>query len=458
MTPHDELDLQLRGWMRRHRTLAPRPGLADDAIAQTVTVRQRPRVLVRTGEPGGLALPLPHVGGRVLLLLGALLVVLLAAIASSGSRPTAMRDPLLVWTARTSFQLVEPDGTVRAGRAVGSTHFRDEQCPRAIPGTTLVAVAERFAGMQLTDVIGDAGTVAAVPFSGYAGTEYFALEGPRLVLFELDAVGETGAAVTVVDLADPPTTPRQRVEAPGVAAAAVDATGRWLALATTGGGRTALEIVDLRSGKRRSVGTIAGTIAPSALPGTVLSIAPDGAHVAAQLDPVDVPSEFVIIDVATGLSRALGAPNGIALADLAWSPDGRWLAVPQRETLRILKADGRKSALFEIPSPRHLAWSPDGSRLAFGRGGGGLVTVDPDGSPLVSRPINLDGFLWAPDGTLAVARTSDDGHDMILERYRADESVPFERIGSLPIPGNEDTSDGFEVALACLSWSTRVEP
>jgi hypothetical protein len=43
-------------------------------------------------------------------------------------------------------------------------------------------------------------------------------------------------------------------------------------------------------------------------------------------------------------------------------------------------------------------------------------------------------------------------------RPRADEGVPFERIGSLPIPGNEDTSDGFDVALACLSWSTRVEP
>jgi WD40-like Beta Propeller Repeat len=459
MTPHDELDLQLRGWMRTRaaQSAPPRPDLVDGAMARAATVRQRPRALVRTGEGAAMSPSVPFSTVRWVLLLGALLAMLVAGVVLVGSRPTGLAGPVLVWTEQGGFHLVEPDGTVRAGRPpayVGDPLFRsDDACPRGIPGTTFVLVQERFIGLEVMDVIGDAGVVATVKLNGYAGTEYLAPSGPRLVQFELDPAGENGVAAAVVDLADPPATPRFRIEAPGVVAASVDATGRWLALAIAGDGRVMLELVDVRTGERRPAGMVPGSVPADAYPRDVLSVAPGGNHVVLRLDRASAPGDVVIVDTRTAVPTGLGLVDGVAMADLAWSPDGRWLAVPQRDDVRVLAADGTAASRIDVPRARDLAWSPDGSRLAFGRGGGGLVTVARDGSRQTSRPILLGGFLWAPDGTLVAAHTSDDGHDVVLDRYRADEVAPFAPLGSFPIAGNEDTSNGFAVPRACLSWA-----
>lgn len=454
MTPHDDLDLQLRGWMRTGAAQAasPHPDLVDHAMARVTTVRQRPRILVRTGE-GAATSWVPFTAARWVLLLGALLVMLIAGIVLVGSRPSAVSSPLLVWTERDGFHLVERDRTVRAGGYLGNPLFRDERCPVAIPGTTLVAVVERFAGLRLTDAVGDGGVVATVSLGGYAGTEYFAPEGPRLVQVKLDDPGLVGAAVSVVDLANPPATPSRQVEAPGVIGANVDATGQWLVMAVADGG-IRLDRVDLSSGARRDgLYAVAGSIRPGTWLNEVLSVAPGGRHVVLRTDGGGGADRLVIVDLARGFGSPLDLPDAVVPADLAWSPDGRWLAVPQRDSVRILAADGSADTAIDVPRPRDLAWSPDSSRLAFGRGGGGLVTVAPDGSRLASRAVLLAGFLWAPDGTLAAARTSDDGRDMVLEQYRADEVAPIARIGSFAIAGNEGSSSPFAVPRACLSWA-----
>src|SRR3954463_14249193 len=75
----------------------------------------------------------------------------------------------------------------------------------------------------------------------------------------------------------------------------------------------------------------------------------------------------------------LGKPPAAAINDraldlpalsLAWSPDGRYLAVPvfhQSLGLQIVRADTGR-VLKEIPDAYFPSWSPDSTKLAFVRG------------------------------------------------------------------------------------------
>jgi Tol biopolymer transport system component len=78
----------------------------------------------------------------------------------------------------------------------------------------------------------------------------------------------------------------------------------------------------------------------------------------------------VVLKQAAGAfpSRAVDLP-GLAVA---WSPDGRYLAVPwfqQTLSLGILRADNGR--ILKILEDAYLpAWSPDGTKLAFVQGGG----------------------------------------------------------------------------------------
>jgi Tol biopolymer transport system component len=91
-------------------------------------------------------------------------------------------------------------------------------------------------------------------------------------------------------------------------------------------------------------------------------------------------------------------------AAIAWSPDGRHVAValpggPGR--LLVLRAENGKS-LKEVPGARAPSWSPDGSRLAFFRGDD-LALLDASlGEPVELLPLvdvpALPAPIWSRDG------------------------------------------------------------
>jgi hypothetical protein len=81
---------------------------------------------------------------------------------------------------------------------------------------------------------------------------------------------------------------------------------------------------------------------------------------------------------------------------LAWSPDGRTLAVATRARLVLLR--GRSAIAIPLRGIVALAYAPDG-RLAVARGGA-LLLVRPGGETrtLFSAPSRLAGLAWSPDG------------------------------------------------------------
>jgi hypothetical protein len=64
--------------------------------------------------------------------------------------------------------------------------------------------------------------------------------------------------------------------------------------------------------------------------------------------------------------------------DLRFSPDGRWLAFQQDQTLVVMAVQGSSASFrFPVHETAEWAWSPDGQTLAYTDGNGQLVIFDP---------------------------------------------------------------------------------
>lgn len=454
MNTHDDLDLRLRGWMRQRHPLAPRGDPVEGAMARTATVRQRPATLAPSGEGAGI-FPLAGLVGdrRAILLLGALLLLLAMALAVAGSRQPADEGRLLV-SIGSRFSFVEPDGSVRStSLALANADLSGDGCPDVIPGTAVVAHRVRFAegrngsSVELSEV-GDAQAEFEWISLNFGGTEFLSPDRRRLVLLATDV------AVTVVDLADPqrPVTrrfapPRARTPGPGFAAAAVDADGRHLAVAIRRLGGIEVEIIDLATDERRSVGRVA---AAEPVDGA-MALSPGGSRLAlAYVTATDpLATAMLIIDTASGATTIV--PVGPAPFDLrraAWSSDGRSVAIPTADQgLVAVSADGGRVVTLAPVVPDRFGWAADGSRLAFVDDRGTLVTVAPDGSHRVERAIGPAGFVWSQAGRdLIVANRGDAG--IAVERYGADDVAPHERLALIP-------ADPPATRLSpCIEWAS----
>lgn len=120
-----------------------------------------------------------------------------------------------------------------------------------------------------------------------------------------------------------------------------------------------LEIMDLTEGQRRAIAAPKGIAAG-------YNWSPDGALVAAVVREGDDAGVW-IIDVADpqkNKKRLAGKFDG----NLAWSPDGKRLAVVRNGKVHLLAADGtgKASPIVDQEGISSMpAWSPDGEQLAF---------------------------------------------------------------------------------------------
>jgi Tol biopolymer transport system component len=100
----------------------------------------------------------------------------------------------------------------------------------------------------------------------------------------------------------------------------------------------------------------------------------------------------------------------------AWSPDGRWVAVPTKGGIDLISVTGGDTRHLSTPSPidrlgkssgSRLSWSDGGQQLHFLSGaspaagkGAAACTVGVDGGDLRCVPLAVPvfGATWAPDG------------------------------------------------------------
>lgn len=136
---------------------------------------------------------------------------------------------------------------------------------------------------------------------------------------------------------------------------------------------------------------------------------------------VERPASFTRVwlrELRSGDTRALTAP-GLQVHDLAWSPDGRTLAlrVSDGATLndywyrsRVVLVDAATGTLGQVLEPRAsahpLQWSPDGSRLLYGHLGEHGMVADVTVHEIATGKRVVLGADW--NGTLWLARWQDD--------------------------------------------------
>jgi Tol biopolymer transport system component/DNA-binding winged helix-turn-helix (wHTH) protein len=127
------------------------------------------------------------------------------------------------------------------------------------------------------------------------------------------------------------------------------------------------------------------------------------------------PSPVWTVPPTGGFPRRLG---NILANDIAWSPDGRWLAYMRADQLFIASSDGSgERALARIKGGILPHWSPDGSKLRLtvsdATGQFRIWEIGADGSNLHRLQFN-----WPDPQQEGFGQWSADGHYYVFESHR----------------------------------------
>ena len=152
-------------------------------------------------------------------------------------------------------------------------------------------------------------------------------------------------------------------------------------------------------------------------------LSPDGTYVAVGDHDTDAP-DVAVVDLTTGDTSTYDLPQGRSVIPVAFSADGRSLAMLLSDeptnpyaggrisgTVGVLDLSGGRTATLEVEKATAVAFSSTGSIAVehVGSEGFGITVVDADGNV---GEVAADGLLagptaWSPDGHLLALTTVD---------------------------------------------------
>jgi hypothetical protein len=159
---------------------------------------------------------------------------------------------------------------------------------------------------------------------------------------------------------------------------------------------------------------------------------------------IDGRGRIVLRDTDSGHVLWRAAPHG-AVAQLAWSPDGRRLLAVTRSAIRVLDARGHVHATAPVPAGTRaaaVAWLRGGRRFALlrtGTAGSELALVSAHAPYRARRLLALPGPLAdpvaSPDGRRLIVAAPDAGQWLLVRTTGPGELTALNHIGRQFDPG-----------------------
>jgi WD40 repeat protein len=154
---------------------------------------------------------------------------------------------------------------------------------------------------------------------------------------------------------------------------------------------------------------------------TGAAVSRDGRRLAAVFTS-ESGSSIVLWDAITRMIVKMAAVERATAGAVAFSPDGRWVAIAGIEEIVLWDVERQDTArrlglphtrwFFNGPGPTSLAFSPDGHRLAAGGWGVAVWDMaDPLHPTFASKPVWVSSVAFSADGATVAAGDSDGGID-----------------------------------------------